>query len=106
MFYAKSNPKQKIEIYLTLLDKSLHEGSTSNYWNFFVNAFSNAHLLASGKKTYYDVDRKMYDIVKVLVQSNPSFFRDLDVNTISDKTFINVRNFIGTLKESKTVVNG
>lgn len=106
MFYAKDNVSQKIDIYLALLDKSVTEGSSSNYWSFFTSAFTEAHELAAGRKTHFQVNNDWYDVVSLLLRNNFDYFRDLNVDQIDNKVFIDVKNFMTTLKQSNSVVNG
>lgn len=106
MFYAKDNVSQKIDIYLALLDKSVNEGSKSNYWSFFTKAFTDAHELAAGTKTYFEVNNDWYDVVSLLLRDNLAYFKDLKVDQIDKKVFIDVKTFMSTLKQSNSIVAG
>ena len=106
MFYAKGNMSQKIDIYLALLEKSISEGNHSNYWTFFLSAFEDAHKVATGVKTYFDVDNDRYDVVSMLVKNNHKYFEDLNVQQIDNKVFTDVKTFMKTLKQTNTQLNG
>ncbi len=97
---------QKIDIYLALLDKSIDEGSNSNYWTFFTNAFTDAHQLATGAKTYFDVDNDWYDVVSLLVRNNLEYFKGLNPHQIDSKVFADVKTIMSSLKHSNTEING
>jgi hypothetical protein len=104
MFYAKGQVSQKIDVYSALLDKSLSDGTSSSYWKFFENAFHDAHSLATGSKTHFQIDRNAYDLVSILFKSNAKYFKDLDVSKIDDRVFLDVKTFIQSLKQSNSVI--
>jgi hypothetical protein len=104
MFYAKDNASTKIDIYLALLEKSINEGNTSNYWGFFTNAFTLAHELAIGHKTFFDIETDSYDVVNILVKNNLDYFKTLEPDKISMSTFSDVKKFMGSLRQSNTVI--
>ncbi len=104
MFYAKDNASTKIDIYLALLEKSINEGSNGNYWSFFTNAFTLAHELAVGSKTFFDVETDAYDVVNILVKNNSDYFKTLDPGKINMNTFSDVKNFMGSLRQSNSVI--
>jgi len=106
MFYAKGNMSQKIDIYLALLEKSISEGNNSNYWTFFAHAFEDAHKVATGAKTYFDLESDRYDVVSMLLQNNLKYFKDLNVQKVDKKVFIDVKTFMTSLKQSNSLVNG
>lgn len=105
MFYAKGNVSQKLDVYLALLEKTISDSSNSNrYRIFFTDAFKNAHDLAVGSKSYFELDNDLYDVVDLLLRDNEDYFKQLDVTKIDDNVFIDVKNFMGSLRQANSLI--
>jgi hypothetical protein len=103
MFYAKGNVSQKLDVYLALLEKTITE-SNSSYRIFFIDAFKDAHELAIGNKSFFDLNNELYDVVNILLKDNSDYFKKLDVNNIDNNVFSDVKSIMGSLKQANTVV--
>jgi hypothetical protein len=105
MFYAKGNVSQKLDVYLALLEKTIGDSSSSSgYRTFFTAAFKNAHDLAVGSKSYFDLDNDLYDVVDLLLRDNEDYFKRLDISKIDDSVFLDVKNFMGSLRQSNSLI--
>ncbi|GEO05614.1 hypothetical protein AAE02nite_32780 [Adhaeribacter aerolatus] len=98
MYYSHTIEDNKIGLFTSFV-KSLIEGR-QEYKPVVNNVIEEAHALALGNKTLFNIDRDSYPIVVLLEENDPDFFKTVDSNKADEGVYQKVLNI---LTEQKSI---
>lgn len=93
MYFAQNNTRTQFELYLTFLAEVVDNNSEA-YKTFFQNIISEVRGLCIGQLTYSNLSREHFDIIAILANNHPEFFREIDVNNITLENYQQLLNFL------------
>ncbi len=60
---------------------------------------TNAHLLAKGDLSYYDISRNGYTVITYLAEKEPEYFKNLDPDTLTNSQYSHILDLVTAQKE-------
>lgn len=93
MFYSKSIDEIKVNFFLNLLlDKMA--GNALQEDNYIQAVLADTKALATGDKSFYTIDRDNYPIIAALHDHDPNYFRDLDIEHLTNEDYRKIHKLL------------
>lgn len=88
MFRSHTNQEEVFQFFISFLNHAIDGKST--YKSIVRPIIEEAHFLASGEKDIYSVDTDNFPVITNLAESNPEFFKALDLDHIRFEDYLKI----------------
>jgi hypothetical protein len=94
MYHSHSYQDETFDFFVTFLKNAI-QGDAS-YKQLVHPVITDAHLLATGEKDYYTINRDNYSVITFLVEADTPYFRQLDTNHLTNDDYTQILQYANT----------
>ena len=98
MYHSHSYKDEAFDFFVTFLKNAI-QGNAS-YQQLVLPVITDAHLLATGEKDYYTINRDNYSVITFLVETDTPYFKQLDINRLTNDDYSRILQYANTQREA------
>jgi len=98
MYHSHSYQDETFDFFVSFLKNAIN--GNQSYQELVFPVIDDAHQLAAGKKDYYNINRDNYSVITFLVETDTSYFKELDTAHLTADDYTRILQYANTQRES------
>ncbi|MBN8853032.1 MAG: hypothetical protein BGO55_14135 [Sphingobacteriales bacterium 50-39] len=98
MYHSHSYQDEAFDFFVTFLKNAIKGDVT--YQQLVLPVITDAHLLATGEKDYFTINRDSYSVITFLVEADTPYFRQLNTNHLTTADYSQILQYANTQREA------